>query len=449
MRYLPLTDKDREEIKTTIGINNTKELFTDIPQSKLYFSLDNLPTALSEGELKRAFKNFAEENKFHEFLSFLGGGAYQHEIPEVVNYLSGRGEFLTPYTPYQPEVSQGSLQAMYEYQTMMTMLTGMDISNCSLYDGGTAAAEGMLLALRKSRKNKILAAANIHPEYIEIMKTYVQNLDYDIEFVNYEKETGKLDLEDLKSKIDSTIGGFIFQSPNFFGVIEESNKISELIHTEKAFSIQVIAEAMSLAFLNPPGENGVDIVVGEAQSFGIPLSFGGPFLGFIAANKDFVRQMPGRIVGQTIDSEGSRGYVLTLSTREQHIKRERATSNICTNQAWCGLRAGIYLITMGKNGLTDISKTNHLNTAYFVKEISRFSHIEVKYKKNFYNEIVLEIKTMNVKDFLEKLQSTKILAGIPLGWFFPEYDNSILINFTEIHKKEDIDTLINAIGELK
>ncbi len=450
MQYFPLTDKQREEIKKEIGIKDIKELFSDIPQEKAWYSLDNLPNALPENELLKRFEDLGDKNTYSDYLSFLGGGAYNHFIPEVVNYLSNRSEFLTPYTPYQPEVSQGSLQAMFEYQTMMAMLTGMDFSNASLYDGGTAAIEGALLALRKSKKNKILVAENLHPEYMEIIYSYVQNLGIEVEQVRYNRETGKVELDELKDKLNSEIGGFVFQSPNYFGVIEESKEISDIVHSEKkAYSVQVVAEALSLPFLTPAGDNGVDIIVGEAQSFGLSLSFGGPYLGFIAAKKEFLRQMPGRLVGQTKDVDGKRGFVLTLSTREQHIKRENATSNICSNQAWCALRAGIHLSTLGKSGLSKISKLNHLNTAYFVKEIEKFDFVNVKYKKDFFNEVVLELKNDNGIEFLEKLKNRKIFAGIPLKWFYKDADNQVLINFTEMHNKADIDLLVKEIGDLK
>jgi glycine dehydrogenase subunit 1 len=337
---------------------------------------------------------------------------------------------------------------MFEYQTMMTMLTGLDIANSSLYDGGTAAAEGILLALRKSRKDRILVASNIHPEYIEIMETYVKHLDLEMEMVSFDQETGKLNLDDLKEKMTPETGGFIFQSPNFLGVVEDGCGITDIVHEVKAYSVQVVTEAMSLAFLTPPGENCVDIVVGEAQSFGLPLSFGGPYLGFMACKKEFLRQMPGRLVGETVDSEGKRGYVLTLSTREQHIKRERATSNICTNQAWCAFRAGIYLSTMGKEGLKRTAKINHLNTAYFVREISKFDHVKIKYKRDFFSEVVLEVEG-GADGFLEKLKEQKILAGIPLHWFYPDWKDAVLMNFTEVHKKKDIDRLVTLIGEMK
>jgi len=449
MRYFPLTDSDRAEMRKVLGIKDTRELFADIPQDKAYYPLDPIPPAVPEDELIAKFKEIARKNKFSQYLSFLGGGAYHHFTPEVVNYLSQKGEFLTPYTPYQPEVSQGSLQAMFEYQTMMTMLTGMDVSNASLYDGGTAAAEGALLALRKGRKkNTILLAKNLHPEYIEIIETYISDLEeYKIAYVDFNQETGQVDLEALEKSLCNECAGFLFQSPNFFGVVEDSRKIAQVLHNHDAYAVQVVTEAMSLAYLKPPAENDVDIVVGEAQSLGLPLGYGGPFLGFMAVKNDFVRQMPGRLVGQTVDTHNRPGYVLTLSTREQHIKREKATSNICTNQAWCAVRAAMYLTTMGKTGLKKVAKINHLNTAYFVKEISRFNHVHIKYQSRFFNEVVLEVKNMTVEDFTAKLEDTGILVGIPLKWFYKEYESAVLVNFTEMHKKKDIDALIKAIGE--
>lgn len=453
MQYFPLTDADREEMCHFLGIKDPRELFSDIPAANDYYSLEDFPPAMPEDELIKKFKAAAQRNKYSEYLSFLGGGAYRHFVPETVNYLARKGEFLTPYTPYQPEVSQGSLQAMFEYQTMMCLLTGMEAANASLYDGGTASAEGALLAMRRARKkNVILLARSLHPEYIEIIETYLRDLvECHIQYVDFDKETGRIDLEDLEKKTCAECAGFLFQSPNFLGVVEDSKKISGLLHCKNAFAVQVVTEAMSLPFLVPPGECGVDIVVGEAQSFGLPLAFGGPYLGFMAVKNDFIRQVPGRLVGETVDVEGKRGYVLTLSTREQHIKREKATSNICSNQAWCAVRAAMYLASLGKTGLKKISRANHLNTAYFVKEIAKFNHVDIKYKRNFFNEVVLEVKHRAVEDFTGKLEAKGILAGVPLKWFhqLQGFESAVLVNFTELHSRADIDSLIQAIGELR
>ncbi len=445
MRYFPLTEYERKEIFDFLGINSEEELFEDIDKAlRNEDNFEDFPHALDERELIEKFKSLASKNTFNQYLSFLGSGAYNHFIPEVVSYLSSKGEFLTPYTPYQPEVSQGSLQAMFEYQTMISMLTGMDVSNSSLYDGGTAAAEGVLLVMRKSRKGKVLISELLHPEYKEIVETYVQNLGIEYDYVKYDKNTAKLDINDLKQKIDDKTACVLFQSPNFFGIVEDSKKISDISHESKSYSVQVVAEAYSLPFLKPPAENGVDIVVGEAQSFGLPLSHGGPYLGFIGAKEEFLRQMPGRIVGETKDVDGKRGYVLTLSTREQHIKREKATSNICSNQAWCALRAGIFLATMGKKGLQEVSSYNHKITSYFVRKVKELKGMEVLYDRDFFNEVVVKISDDKLFD---KLKDKGILFGVDLSWFYNDMKNTFVLNFTEIHKKSDIDRLIEVLGE--
>jgi glycine dehydrogenase subunit 1 len=447
MRYLPLTDIARKEIKKIIGIEDTKELFKSIPADKSYFDLNVIPPALSEPELIADFKNLGCKNSFQEYLGFLGAGAYAHFIPEVVSYLSSKGEFLTPYTPYQPEVSQGNLQAIFEYQTMMTMLTGLDIANASLYDGGTASAEAVLLAVRKSGRQRVLLAESLHPEYIAIIRAYMQNLPIELVTVNLNKKDGRADLSDLQAKLNGETAAFVFQSPNFLGLVEDSATLAKTLHQQQAYAIQVVTEAMSLAYLRPAADFAVDIVVGEAQSFGLSLGFGGPYLGFITASEEFLRQMPGRIVGQTRDLDGKRGYVLTLATREQHIKREKATSNICSNEAWCALRAGMYLATMGKDGLQRAAGDSHLNAAYFVKEVVKLPHVKVIYKRNFYNEVLLEIKNGTADAFLAALKKNKILAGVPLSWFYPAVTNRVLLAFSEVHSREDIDRLLRLMGE--
>lgn len=447
MRYLPLTNPEREEIKKTIGISDVKELFSCIPSGKCFPSLAGLPPALGEPELIAAFREMGLKNRFAGHLSFLGAGACAHFIPEVVSYLSSRGEFLTPYTPYQPEVSQGSLQAIFEYQTMMTMLTGLDVANASLYDGATAAAEAVLLAVRKSGRNRVLLAASLHPEYAAVIRTYVQNLPIELHTVAIQEKDGRVDGHDLAAKLDEATAAIVFQSPNFLGIVEDGRAIAAAAHARKAHAVQVVGEAMSLAYLAPAADLGVDMVVGEAQSFGLPLGFGGPYLGFMTAREEFLRQMPGRLVGQTVDLDGKRGYVLTLSTREQHIKREKATSNICSNEAWCAMRAGMYLAVMGKTGLARAARACHLNAAYFASAAARLKQVKVVYAGNFYNEVLIEVKKDRAADFLAKLRGKGILAGVPMTWFDPAWKNRLLLAFSEVHDRKAIDRLLTAMGE--
>jgi len=447
MRYLPLTDRERKEMKTTIGISDIKELFNCIPSGKCYPSLAEIPSELSEPELIAAFKEMGRKNSFSDHLSFMGAGAYAHFIPEVVSYLSAKGEFLTPYTPYQPEVSQGSLQAIFEYQTMMTMLTGLDVANASLYDGATATAEAVLLAVRKSGRRRVLLAANLHPEYAAVVHAYVQNLPIELHTVAVNEKDGRVDEHDLRAKLDGSTAAFVFQSPNFLGVVEDSRAIAAAAHAREAFAVQVVCEAMSLAYLVPAADCGVDLVVGEAQSFGLPLAFGGPYLGFMTAREEFLRQMPGRLVGQTLDLEGKRGYVLTLSTREQHIKREKATSNICSNEAWCAMRAGMYLAAMGKTGLANAARTCHFNAVYFAAAAAALKQIQVVYPKNFYNEVLIEVKKGSAADFHASLKKKGVLAGVPVSWFDPKQKNRLLLAFSEVHDRKAIDRLLGAMGE--
>lgn len=449
MRYFPLTPGERREMLEFIGVKDVKELFSDLPGDKSFHDLSDLPAGLDEKSLLRKFSAYAGRNRHGDYLSFLGAGAYQHFIPEVVNSLTQRGEFVTPYTPYQPEVSQGSLQAVFEYQTMMTMLTGMDVANSSLYDGGTAAVEALLMAARKKGgRRRMVLAASLHPEYREIIETYLQNFDFELVEALLDPADGRIDTADLAGKINQDTIAVLFQSPNFFGVVEEAGRLTELAHAAGAYAIQVVTEAMSLPFLQPPGKYGVDVVVGEAQSFGLPLSFGGPYLGFMAAAGEFLRQLPGRLVGQTVDRDGKRGYVLTLSTREQHIKREKATSNICSNQALCAVRAAVYLAAMGPQGLHQVASANHRNTCYFVESVTALPGVSVRYPRNFFNEVVLDLKQGNALELLSKIQERCILAGIPLQWFHEHEKSAFLLNFTEMHEKEDIDRLVAALGEL-
>ncbi len=444
MRYFPNSKESIKAMLDSVGVKSLEELFSSIPRSNLTKDKVYFGKSLSEPELIDYFKKLESENKIREYKIFLGGGSYYHFIPEVVNYLSQKGEFVTPYTPYQPEVSQGTLQATFEYQTMISDLTGMEFSNASLYDGATAAAEGLLLAWRVTRKNKFLIAKSLHPEYIETIKTYVKNLNIELDYIEYD-ESGRVSSEDFNKKYGEEIGGVLIQSPNFFGIIEDYSWIKEKIGNNKTLLITVIAEALSLGILKPPADYGADVAVGEAQSFGLYPSFGGPSLGFITtSNKKFLWEMPGRIVGETVDAEGNKGFVLTLSTREQHIRRERATSNICSNQAWCVIRASIFLAAYGKRGLRELAKQNIIKANY-AKERLKETGIRVRFNAPIFNEFIIEVNSS--EDVYKKLLDKKIIAGIPLKWFYPEDETGLLLTFTEVNTEEEIEELVKALEE--
>ncbi|NQT80738.1 MAG: aminomethyl-transferring glycine dehydrogenase subunit GcvPA [Candidatus Aminicenantes bacterium] len=445
MSYTSLSDKDIKEMMSRIGISSMEELFRTIPEGIRLKGELKVPSALTEIELIHHFEKIAKQNKYSEFLSFLGAGAYPHVIPYVVDYLSSRGEFVTPYTPYQPEVSQGTLQAIFEFQTLICLLTGMDVANASLYDGASAAAEAVLMAHRLKQKSNILIAKTLHPQYRKTIKTYVKNLDIKIEEFGY-SETGEIDFESLSSKLDEGTSAVVYQSPNFFGVVEDIKKISDLAHAVQALSVVVVTEPVSLGLLEAPGKLGADIVTGEGQSFGIPLSFGGPYLGFMACLKEFIRQLPGRIAGETKDVDGKRGFVLTLSTREQHIRRERATSNICTNQALCALRATIFLETLGLDGLKELAWQNIQKANYALEKLTRVEGIKRKFQGNFFNEFVIEFSG-SLPKVESSLREKGILGGLYLREFYPELENCSLLCVTEMFKREEIDRLVKSLEE--
>ncbi|UCC38528.1 MAG: aminomethyl-transferring glycine dehydrogenase subunit GcvPA [Candidatus Aminicenantes bacterium] len=445
MSYISLGDKDKKEMLARIGVSSTAELFHPIPREiKLEKQLE-VPSPLTEPELIHYFETAAQKNKFHTCVSFLGAGAYPHVIPYVVDYISSRGEFVSPYTPYQPEVSQGTLQVIFEFQTLVCQLSGMEIANASLYDGASGAAEAVLMAHRLKGRPKVLVAKTLHPQYKKTIQTYVKNLGIQIEEIGY-SERGEVDFEHLERKLDDDTSAVVSQSPNFVGTVEDLKRLSELAHSHDALSIVVVAEAVSLGILEAPGELGADIVTGEGQSFGLPLSFGGPYLGFMTCRKEFVRQFPGRIAGQTKDVEGRRGFVLTLSTREQHIRREQATSNICTNQALCALRATIFLETLGGEGLRELAWQNIQKANYALERLSQVEGIRRRFNGNSFNEFVLEFSEgwSKVDNFLRE---KGVIGGLSLGTFYPELENCALICVTEMHKKEEIDRLVELMEE--
>ena len=445
MSYVSLSDKDRKEMLAAIGVSATDELFSCIPEGvRLKKALD-LPGPEPEPALVRHFAGLGEMNTFSKYVSFLGGGAYDHFIPSVVDYLGSRGEFVSPYTPYQPEISQGTLQAIFEFQTLICQLTGMDIANASLYDGATGAAEAVLMAQRLKNKPKVLVARTLHPEYRRVIGTYVRNLGVRTEEVPYD-DKGGLDKGVLARMIDAETGAVILQSPNYLGICEDVRTVADLAHGRQALLAVVVAEALSLGILEAPGKLGADIVTGEAQSFGIPLSFGGPYLGFMACMKDFVRQLPGRIAGQTTDVDGNRGFVLTLATREQHIRREKATSNICTNQALCALRATIFLESLGKEGLREMAWQNVQKAGYALDALSGVPGVRRRFAGPHFNEFVIELpKPWALVG--KALKDRGILAGLGLEESYPELSNCALVCVTDKHMKEDIDNLAGSLRE--
>jgi glycine dehydrogenase subunit 1 len=437
VRYIPNSDVDRKEMLKEIGLDSIDQLFSGIPEKLRLRRLLDIPRALSEPELLDYFREKAAKNSA-DGTTFIGAGIYRHYIPVVVDALISRSEFYTAYTPYQAEISQGTLQAIFEFQTYIAQLTGMEVANASLYDGSTGLAEAVLMAQRVSKKNKFLIAKTVHPEYLAVVETYARNLGIAVQMIGYAAD-GRIDMGQLESQTGPGVAAVVVQSPNFFGTIENIHDISEVAHKHGALSIVNVCEAMSLGILKPPGEDSAeertaDIVVGEAQSLGVPVSFGGPHLGFMATRERYVRQMPGRLIGMGKDYSGRRGFVLTLSTREQHIRREKATSNICTNQSLCALMATVYLATVGPAGLREICEQNIVKTDYAVSEIKRQTKHRVRFSAPRFNEFVVE------------WNGDGHPIGLSLSRFYPELGNSALICVTETARREQIDAMVRILG---
>ncbi len=446
MDFVPNTDKDKELMLKEIGVESIEALLSDIPQSLKSFSL-NLPKALSEMELVKEFKASAEKNiNVGQYASFLGAGAYEHFIPSVVNALATRGEFATCYTPYQAEVSQGTLQAIYEFQSMICELTGMDVANASMYDGASALAEAAVLSIRLSDRRKVVISHAVHPEYRQVVKTYLQCLN--IEIVETPAPDGITDIDALSNTIDDGTASVLIQMPNFFGCLEEVDEIAKAAHKHGALFIACV-NPISLGIIKPPGEYGADIAVGEGQSMGNPLYYGGPYIGFFAVKKELMRKIPGRIAGATTDVKGRCAFVLTLQAREQHIRRQKATSNICTNQALCALRTCIYLSILGKQGLTELARLNLQKSHYAMEEICKLKGFEPLFNKPFFNEFAIRITDGRTIDLInESLLKERIIGGLDLSRFYPELKDSMLFCVTEAKSKSDIDRLVSALGGL-
>ncbi len=442
MRYIPNTKADRDQMLSDLGAKNIDELFRVIPAK---VKINNIgvvpPKGLSEIELKRTLEALANKNtNTKEKVSFLGGGSYNHFIPSTVGHIIGRSEFYTAYTPYQPEMSQGMLQSIFEYQSLICDLTGMDACNASMYDGATAMAEAASAAAHFTGRKEILVSRTVNPNYRQVLATYAAGSGLNIIEFGYESSLGVSDFSDAEKKLSDKTACLIISSPNFLGCIEDVAKFSELAKSNEALSI-VSIDPISLGILKRPGELGVDIVIGEGQSFGLPQNFGGPYLGIFAVKKEYLRLMPGRIVGETVDAKGQRGYVLTLQAREQHIRREKAFSNICSNEALCALAATVYLASMGKSGLREVAEQCLQKANYAKKELSKL----VAFKVPSFKEFV--IKTLKPVDQInKKLLENNIIGGLDLGRFYPELKDHMLVAVTELIRKEDIDVFSRLLG---
>ncbi len=441
MRYLPKSESDREVMLRDIGAKSIDDLFAAIPAEYRLKRDLNIPRAYAESEIVEFFRQRAAENA-QGYATFLGAGAYSHYRPVVVDSLVSRGEFFTAYTPYQPEIAQGTLQSIFEFQTMICELTGMDVANASMYDGSTGAAEALMMAARVTGRHKSIVARSVHPEYREVITTYARYQGMPVSAIGYLKN-GRVDLEALDKAIDAGTAGVLIQSPNFFGTIEAVAAVGELVHKKGALLIVSIAEAVSLGIVKPPAE--ADIVSMEAQSFGVPLGFGGPYCGVIATRDKFVRQMPGRLVGEARDRNGKRGFVLTLSTREQHIRREKATSNICTNQALVALMCSIYMTVYGRQGLKELATQNLAKAHYAAGEFKKAGATLLLEGAPRFNEFVIRTKadpyTIN-----DKLLGRQIIGGFPLKKLYPELGNAALWCCTETTTKASIDAAAKEVA---
>ena len=428
-----------------IGLRSAEDLFDSIPQDLRLQRPLNTPAALSEMELLDSFEQMGARNTAARRISFMGGGAYSHYIPTIVDHIISRSEFFTAYTPYQPEISQGTLQTIFEFQTLVCQLTGMEVANASMYDGSTALAEAVLMAERVTKRSKAIASSAAHPQYLEVVRTYVQHAGIHLEVVPFDERTGQ-SWKSLAETVDNETAALVVQSPNFFGCIEDVAALADAAHAKGALLVVVITEAMSLGLLKSPGACGADIVVAEGQSFGVPLSFGGPYVGLFATREKYARQIPGRLVGEAYDKQGRRGFVLTLATREQHIRREKATSNICTNEGLIALAATVYLETMGRRGVQEAAHQCAQKAAYAARAIARVNGYSLPFSGPRFNEFVVR-GPIKAVDLLARLGNEKgIDGGIALSRFMPDRPNDFLVCVTETNSRAQIDALVDGLG---
>ncbi|MCS7041436.1 MAG: aminomethyl-transferring glycine dehydrogenase subunit GcvPA [Bryobacteraceae bacterium] len=437
MRYLPNSDADRQAMLAACGLSSLEDLYRHVPENALIREPLKIPPGMSEYEIMAYFRAQAEKMA-HGYASFLGAGVYAHYRPVLCDVIAQRGEFLTSYTPYQAEYAQGTLQSIFEFQTLICQLTGMEVANASMYDGSTAVAEAAMMAYRITGRSKFFAPLNLHPEYRQVLDTAAHNARMSVATYPYDAATGQADLAALERLLDEETACVILQSPNFFGVVEDVRAAAEIAHRRGALLVVVFTEAVSLGLLEPPRD--ADIVAGELQSFAISPSYGGPFAGVIATKEKYIRQIPGRLAGETRDQDGNRAFCLTLSTREQHIRREKATSNICTNQALVALMATVFLSVYGKQGLRELAVQN-LSKAHYLA-----GGLELRFTGKFFNEFVVKPRRMTPQQALERLLEKKILGGVALARFYPELADCLLVCATEMNRREDMDALKEVLA---
>lgn len=444
--YIPNTDKDRAEMLKLIGASDVEALFKDIPANLRLKGDLKIEDGKSEFEVIESLKTLAAKNiSADTHVCFNGGGIYDHYIPSIVDHVSGRQEFYTAYTPYQAEMSQGTLQVIFEYQTLISRLTGMDVSNASMYDGASACAEAMIMASGHTDRNEVVILGSLNPEYLETCKTYAGFRDITVKTVGFDKKSGTVSLSELTAAVSENTAAVVVQSPNYFGIIEDIADISAAAKKCGALTVACV-DPISIGMLATPGELGADIVVGEGQALGNPMNFGGPGFGFFACKSDYIRKMPGRIVGETTDKDGKRGYVLTMQAREQHIRREKATSNICSNQALCSLRATIYLSTMGKEGFARTAELCFHKSHYMYNELLKTGKFEAVFDGPFFKEFTLKYKG-DVHGFRHRMIDNGFMPGIVLCE--TGLDNCIVIAVTEKRTKQQIDEFVRKAGEVK
>ncbi|MCC7107515.1 MAG: aminomethyl-transferring glycine dehydrogenase subunit GcvPA [Chloroflexi bacterium] len=447
MAFLPLTDAGRQAMLETIGIPSVDDLFADVPEGLRFPALE-LPGPRSELEAREVMEALAAENRpLSELACFVGAGAYNHYVPAAVSNLMMRSEFLTSYTPYQPELSQGTLQFMFEFQSLVCDLLGMEVANASVYDGSTACAEAVLMAQRLTRRDHVVLAGDLHPEYRETIATYLRARDIKIETGRVERRNGRLELSDLSLNIDQETACVVVQQPGFFGSIGGLSALAELTHAAGALLVVAVPESVSLGLLKPPGAFGADIVVAEGQPLGIPPAFGGPWSGLMATRSAFVRQLPGRIVGETVDHTGKRGFVLTLQAREQHIRREKATSNICTSQTLLALANTIYLSLLGPSGLRSAAGLSHRAAVELAERVERLPGCAVLTPQPFFNEFVVSLP-VPAADARCRLIEGGIVGGADLGQWLPGFEDCLLLCCTELNSRCQIDRLVSALAEI-